>query len=151
MEQNGKLYLTNDENVLFDVNYRYKISAIEIAYATKKGTKITQLTNLQEFARELLFNKDMLIRIIGKTLSCKSGIDVNNIYYLQGEYSSSQIKDIVYEFIRNYLLCNVCDKPEVSIKCKNNKIKQKCKACGNNEYLTNFNEDMIIHILSKHD
>ena len=36
MEQQGKLYLTSDETVLFDTNYRYKISAIEIAHFTKK-------------------------------------------------------------------------------------------------------------------
>lgn len=84
MEQNGKLYLTSDEGVLFDTNYRYKISSIEITYLMKKGTKITVLTNMDQFSKELLFDKNILIRILGKKLSCKSGIDkTNNYYYLQ--------------------------------------------------------------------
>ena len=148
MEQNNLLYLTSDSSVLFDTNYRYKISIIETSYLTKKGTKITLLTNMEKFSRQLMFDKNMLIRILGKKLSCKSGSDKENNYYLQGEYTSKQIKDVLYNFIKDYLLCFMCDKPEVSIKCKNDKIKQKCKACGNNGYLDNCDLD-IMNILSK--
>lgn len=149
MEQNGKLYLTSDQSVLFDTNYRYKISVIEITHLIKKGTKITVLTNMDKFSKELIFDKNLLIRILGKKLSCKSGIDkTTNNYYLQGEFSSQQIKEILYGFIKDYLLCSTCDKPEVEIKCKNDKIKQKCKACGNNSYLSDCDID-IINIIPK--
>lgn len=148
MEQNGKLYLTSDTSVLFDDNYRYKISIIDVAHFTKKGTRITILTNMNKFAKELMFDKNILIRILGKRLYCKSGLDKQDNYYLQGEYTIQQIKDALYTFIQEYLLCTMCDKPEVSVKCKNNKIKQKCNACGNNSYLTSSDPD-IIHILSK--
>jgi translation initiation factor 2 beta subunit (eIF-2beta)/eIF-5 len=148
MEQNGKLYLTSDESVLLDTNYRYKISVITIDYLTKKGTKITILTNMETFAKELMFSKKVLITILGKKLSCKSGLNIsNNMYYLQGEYTSQQIKTVLYKFIKDYLLCVICDKPEVNIKYKNNKIKQKCKACGNNSYLESCDLD-VVHILS---
>ena len=101
MEQNGKLYLTSDESVLFDTNYRYKISLIEISYIIKKGTKITILTNMDKFSKELLFDKNILIHILGKKLSCKSSIDkTNHYYYLQGEHSSEQVKEILYSFIK---------------------------------------------------
>jgi translation initiation factor 5 len=144
MEQNGKLYLTSDEGVLFDTNYRYKISVIEISHLNKKGTKITILNNFDTFCRELIFDKIVLLRILGKKLSCKTGVDkTTKDYYLQGEYSVSQIKDIVYNFIQKYLLCVVCDKPEVSLKYKKNNIKQKCGACGNNDYLSNCDLDVL--------
>ena len=149
MEQNGRLYLTSDESVLFDTNYRYKISLIEIDYANRKGTKITILTNMDKFSKELMFDKNILIRILGKKLSCKSGIDKNNIYYLQGEYSNEQVKRTLYSFIKEYLLCVTCNKPEVNIKYKKNKIKQKCRSCGNKSYLDNTDID-IVDILSKH-
>lgn len=149
MEQNGKLYLTSDETVLFDNNYRYKCSVIEISYVIKKGTKITIITNLEKFSNEILFNSDFLIHILGKKLSCKCGLDKTNNYYLQGEYSRQQITTILYDFIKTCLLCVVCDKPEVSIKHKNNKIKQKCRACGNNSYLENIDFD-VLQLLSKY-
>lgn len=148
MEQNGKLYLTSDESVLFDTNYRYKISLIDISYKIKKGTKITIITNMDKFSKELLFDKDILIRILGKKLSCKSGVDKTNNYYLQGEHSNEQINEILYGFIKEYLLCTMCNKPEVNISYKKNQIKQKCRACGNKSYLENCDIDTV-HILSK--
>ena len=150
MEHNGKLYLTSDDSVLtFDTHYRYKISMIEIAHLTKKGTRITIIPNMETFARELMFDGNLLIRILGKKMSCKSGIDkTTNNYYLQGEYTIKQIKEVLYKFIKDYLLCFMCDKPEVNIKCKNNKIKQKCRACGNNSYLDECDLE-ILNILSK--
>jgi translation initiation factor 5 len=148
MEQNGKLYLTSDESVLFDDNYRYKISQIQISHITKKGTKITILTNIDEFSRELMFDKNIIIRILGKKLSCKSGRNKNNDYYLQGEYATNDVKNILYEFIQHYLLCSSCDKPEIDIKVKKNMVKQKCRACGNNSYLDSNDLD-IVNILNK--
>jgi translation initiation factor 2 beta subunit (eIF-2beta)/eIF-5 len=136
MEHNNKLYLTSNENVLFDDNYRYKISTIETLQMLKKGTYITILDNFKRFCDELMFDDKLLIKIVGKSMSCKSGINKIGNYYLQGQYSLSNVKYIIYLFIQNYLLCINCDKPEVNLKYKNNKIKQKCRACGNNSYLT---------------
>lgn len=146
MELHNKLYLTSDKTVLLDEHYRYKISVLEISTVIKKGTQITIINNLNSFCNELLFEPKLLIKIIGKTLSCKSGKDTTDNYYLQGLYSSDRIKEIVYSFIKNYLLCISCDKPEINLKYKNKKIKQLCRACGNNTYLTNIPDDLI-HIL----
>jgi len=138
MEQNGVLYLSSDESIFSDTNYRYKISPIDIAYVNKKGTKITVITNLKQFAKDLMFDETILIKLIGKKLSAKSGqLKNTGDFYIQGEYPNEDIKNIVYGFIKTYLLCSLCDKPEVAIKCKKQKIKQTCKACGNNCYINN--------------
>jgi translation initiation factor 2 beta subunit (eIF-2beta)/eIF-5 len=144
MEQNNQLYLTSSEEVVNDMNYRYTISVIEILYAIKKGRQITIIDNINEFCDELLFDKELLVRILGKQLSCKSGLDkTTNKYYLQGKYTKEQVKDVVYSFIREYLLCVHCDKPEVDLKYRKEKIKQRCRACGNNVYLENGDESII--------
>jgi hypothetical protein len=41
------------------------------------------------------------------------------------------------------LLCMNCDKPEINLKHKNNKIKQRCRACGNNSYLDKCKETIV--------
>jgi translation initiation factor 2 beta subunit (eIF-2beta)/eIF-5 len=146
MEYENKLYLTNDENKLFDNHYRYKISTIQTYSIIKKGTYITILDNFDTFCNELLFDKNILIKIIGKIMSCKSGVSKDGNYYLQGQYDNMYIKNIVYTFIKKYLICSNCGMPEVTIKCKNDKIKQKCKACGYNDYLENCREE-IVHLL----
>ena len=74
MEQNGKLYLTSDSSILFDTNYRYKISLIEISYINKKGTKITILTNMDKFSKELLFDKNILIAYLEKNYLVKMAL-----------------------------------------------------------------------------
>jgi translation initiation factor 2 beta subunit (eIF-2beta)/eIF-5 len=119
---------------------------MKFSLVLRMGIYITILDNFESFCDELMFDKKILIKIMGKMLSCKVGINKNGDYYLQGEYPN--IKDIAYTFIQNYLLCIKCDKPEINLKCKNNKIKQKCRACGNNVYLENC-KDEIIHILRK--
>jgi translation initiation factor 5 len=141
MEQNGKLYLTGNQDTLFDPNYRYQIPTIEISHMIKKGTKITILSNLDSFCKDLDFDKEILLNVIAKKLSCRKSND-----YLVGEYSNKEIKDIIYNFIQKYLLCQKCDKPEVVLKYKKDKIKQKCKACGNNDYIIPV-DDIIVKLL----
>ncbi len=152
MEQNKRLYLTSDQSVLLDPNYRYVISTMEYKKMNKKGTIITTLENLETFSKLLLFDKNILIKVIGKKLSCKTGVDKSTkLYFLQGDYIPSHINEIIYEFIRNYLLCKLCDKPEINLKIKNNKIRQKCKACGNKCYLENSDEDVNNIIIKNKD
>lgn len=143
MEHNGKLYLTSDEATLFDTHYRYQISTLQTSIILNKGTYIVILDNFEKFCKELMFDAQLLIKIIGKELSCKSGINKTKQYYLQGQYTTNQITQIVYDFIQNYLLCVACDKPEINLKYKNGKIKQKCRACGNNVYLENVKEEIV--------
>lgn len=148
MENSNKLYLTSDEGVLLDPNYRYKICIPLTTIMLKKGTYITILDNFSRFCVELMVEHTFLIKVLGKLLSCKSGVNKNNDYYLQGRYSAEEIKSKLYLFIQKYLLCVNCDKPEIGLKYKHSKIKQKCRACGNNSYLDNCNEE-IVQIFSK--
>lgn len=140
MECRNRLYLTSNEAVLLDSNYRYQVSPLEIGSVVKKGTRVTQLINFKAFVKELEFpSAELLLRVLGKKLSCKSGVDKSNMYYLQGVYSPSQVKEVVNLFIVRYLLCENCDKPEVSIgRSKSNRdaVKKVCRACGHCQYET---------------
>jgi translation initiation factor 2 beta subunit (eIF-2beta)/eIF-5 len=136
MENQNQLYLTSDETVLLDPNYRYKICKLNYSYCVKKGTTITILENIETFSKELEVDQNLLINLIKKSLSVKIGLDKNTAkYYLQGKYAPQLINEIVYKFIKKCLLCCICDKPEVLIKHKKERLQQKCKACGNKDYL----------------
>jgi translation initiation factor 5 len=129
----SKLYLTRDESQLFDFNYRYKITPMILKLLSVKGTQTIILDNFSQFCEELIFDKNILIKIIGKHISCKSGVDKMDRYYLQCTHDSDYIKEIVYTFIRKYLLCTKCGLPEIdwTIKEKTCKFVQKCRACDN--------------------
>ena len=66
MENQNKLYLTSKEEVCLDINYRYKIRIPTFQYVTNKGCKITLMDNWELFCKDLQFEKDILIKIIGK-------------------------------------------------------------------------------------
>jgi translation initiation factor 5 len=148
MEHNNMLYLTSDPNVLLDIHYRYKISVLHVTSTVNKGAYITILENFEKFCKELLFDPKILLNIVRKFLSCKGSIDKNDKYFLQGKYTAENIKGIIYTFVQKYLLCIKCDKPEVDLKYKKDKIKQKCRACGNNGYL-NFCSADVLYIFKK--
>lgn len=142
MESFGKLYLTNNMSDTFDMSYRYQVKLIEYLYENKKGTPITILINLQQFSTSILFNPIVILKIIGKNLSCRTEFEKNNKRYcLYGHYKPQMINEIIYEFIRNYLLCKKCGKPEIDIKCGKYKINFRCRACG---YTRNLNNDESI-------
>jgi len=132
MERNNRLYLTSDEEVTLDDNYRYIVKPMEISHGKRKGKNVTFLDNFVQFCDSIqMSNPTLLARIIGTKLSCRVDMS-NDTYSLIGFYTTKQVKDIVYEFIRTHLLCKSCDKPEVdlrwskSLKC----CKAKCMACG---------------------
>jgi translation initiation factor 2 beta subunit (eIF-2beta)/eIF-5 len=137
MEQNGKFYLTRNEEKLFDDNYRYRILLPEFAKGNHKGTPITIFTNYEEFCDALEIDKNLLMRIIAGNLSCRTGIlKGTNNHYLLGNYSREDIMQIISNYVQEYLICRVCDYPEVATKYKNRQLRHKCKACGSKYYLT---------------
>jgi len=148
MESSTYIYLTNDEDVLLDLNYRYKIKKPTFKQLKKSGKNITEFTNLIKFSNDLEFDHIILIKIVSKILSTnyKFDKDTKN-YYLSGHYENIEIMNVICSFIRKYLLCKSCDLPEVCIKSSSKGIKQKCKACGNKNVL--LYDDSTFEILYK--
>lgn len=142
MEHNGRLYLTSDAAVLSDSQYRYIIAPLEITHGTKKGKSATLLTNLDAFCRALQFPHTALVEIAKKRLarhfSCRVGVDAATGHLiLGGHYPVADVKRVLYEFIQQTLLCQMCDKPEVQLRAKKNGlIRQTCRACGVKAFLT---------------
>ena len=143
MESNNKIYLTSDENVLLDVNYRYKIPKLTYKFIVKKGTTITIINDFEQFCKNINFDNKILIKYLGKKLSVKTSYDDNlKSYFLQSKIEFNDVNNVIYNFIKKYLLCVLCDKPEITLKNKNNNLQQKCNACGNSCYLGD-NDDLI--------
>jgi len=131
MMANNKLYLCSDESVTFDLNYRYKVDLPIYEVKTKKGSNLTCFTNSVSFATSIEFDHQLLTRLIGQQLSCKSSIDKDlKCAVFQGVYTTNKINGIICFIIQNYLLCRSCDKPEVIIYKKKKMLKHQCKACG---------------------
>lgn len=136
MEQEGQIYLTRNEDKLYDNNYRYRIIAPQFARANHKGTPITVFSNYGDFCTALEIDQNLLMRIIAGNLSCRTGkIKGTGENYLQGTYPRDVIVEIICNYIQEYMICHTCDYPEVKMKYKNSQIQHKCRACGTKYYL----------------
>lgn len=136
MLANNKLYLCTDDSVTYDTNYRYKIDIPLYEIKKRKGALYSYFINSDKIASYLNIDHVTLIKSIGSELSCQSNVDNDTCSgYFRGTYESSQLNGILCNFIKNYLICQSCDKPEIKLYLKNNKIRQKCKACGEKHYV----------------
>ena len=131
MIANNQLYLCSDEAVIMDSNYRYKVNAPEYDIKTKKGKQITYITNSVSLANSLEWDHELLVRLIGQALSCKSSVDKDlRCAAFQGIFRVGHITDIICYIVQCYMLCQSCDKPEVVLYRKKRVLKHACKACG---------------------
>lgn len=132
MESQNIIYLTSDELVCLDPTYRYKASLPELQHQISKGTEITLFQNTAKLARQLEIDADFLMNFIAIKLSCQYSNDkATGTPYFRGKYTQPTITNIICQLVREYILCDNCDKPEVLFKAtKKGYLKFKCKACG---------------------
>jgi translation initiation factor 2 beta subunit (eIF-2beta)/eIF-5 len=131
MEANNQIYLTSDELVCLDPTYRYKASLPELQIMTQKGREITLFLNISKVARQLEIEPELLCNFIAIKLSCQYGIDkATGNYYFGGKYTSETVANSICLLVKDYILCDNCDKPETMCKTTSTSIKFKCKACG---------------------
>jgi len=152
MIHNSTLFLSSDENTIFDTSYRYKIPLPSIKKENKKGTIITKLENLDKFCRGIEMDENVFCKCIASKLSCSSGVNSpENYCFWKGDYPIQEILDSICFLIRSFLLCVQCDKPEIIISKKKQTLHQRCKACGHISPLQNNSKnDKIYQIFLKH-
>lgn len=131
MDTGTIIYLTSDELVCEDPTYRYKCDKPVIENCNMKGTDITIIKNLDKLAKQLIIPGELIIGYLAIQLSCQHGITKGaHEFYLRGKFLTQVILNNICQLIREYILCDNCDKPEVLYKGRSYGIKCKCKACG---------------------
>ncbi len=104
---------------------RFEIPKIE---GHHEGTK-TILTNLQQIASYIRRNQDHLLKFLLKELASSGSIKDNRVI-LQRKILSGKINEKIEEYIKEFVLCSQCKKPDTEL------IKEKgisfihCLACG---------------------
>lgn len=136
MLANNKMYLCSNEETVFDSNYRYRVDPPNYEILSKKGKDITCFTNSVSFARSIQFDHELMVRILGSEMSCKSSVDKDlKCAVFQGIHEKTKINNIICNLIKDYLLCQLCDRPEVTLYANKHKLRQKCRACGEKNFV----------------
>ena len=109
--------------------YRYKMPAINVTIIKKQTTIIT---NSQLIAKALNRSQECLVFWFKKRLACRADIDKNaNSIMLKGVYKETDLQNILYDFIDEFILCPRCQNPETVYEYTKKGIVRHCFACGN--------------------
>jgi translation initiation factor 2 subunit 2 len=104
---------------------RFEIPKVDIMYEGKK----TILRNFGDILR--MIHRDgshmlpLLLREVGT-----AGEQVGDRVVLQGEIPGSLIQTRVEQYIKSYVICPVCKRPDTKISKQGRVTVLKCDACG---------------------
>lgn len=129
----GAMYNVNRNNQ--DAWYRYKMPAVQTKIEGKGNGIKTVVTNCPAIAEALNRPTEYVCKHFGFELGAQVQMDAKTEKYIvNGQHSATLLQDKLDIFIKNWVLCNLCENPETSLSVfgpnKNPQIEASCKACG---------------------
>jgi len=148
---NRTFYFATKDTSLTDPEYRYRYLEPIINVTGKKGNQLTSFENSEYFSEVIRLPSEYFTKYIAGRLSCSSKYDTNKkCQTFKGEYSQEKIKEYLFEFIKNYLLCKQCDYPEAILqKDSNKKLIKHCESCGFESIVNYKSIDKVYDFIDK--
>ncbi len=111
-----------------DVYARYKMAEPKI----RTKHKLTYITNISDIVKTMNTMVLYIVKFLSKELNTmvKHEPKTKEIR-INGIYSKEDIIHYLREFVRLYLLCSICNLPELDHVCKKKYLAMKCRSCGN--------------------
>ncbi len=91
--------------------------------------KKTIITNFHKIADAISRDKDTLLRYLDKELATKGNFESENAVFL-GKFSMDRVSEKIDKFIKEFVLCRECGKPDTKILKEDRITFIKCAACG---------------------
>jgi len=130
-----------------DPHYRYKMPKL-MAKVEGSGNGIkTVITNMDAIARSLGRPPAYPTKYFG----CELGAQVtmnNEIYIVNGSHDPEKLLNLLYGFIRKFVLCPKCNNPETKLSVVGQNIHQKCIACGHSNTLNKAIHKLTTYIIN---
>lgn len=130
-----------------DPHYRYKMPKL-MAKVEGSGNGIkTVIVNMVAIARSLGRPPAYPTKYFG----CELGAQVtmsNEIYVVNGSHDETKLINLLYGFIRKFVLCQKCNNPETSLSVANQTIRQKCIACGHEATINKAIHKLTTYIIN---
>lgn len=120
---------TSDDfsDILDDVpdNLRGKKPEIHLTYIGNK----TVITNFSQILSNLSRPARHLRKFISSTLGVRTNVKDTTLE-LSGKYHKNKIDDVLDKYIKTFIVCSNCSKPDTTLKIKKSVIEIRCLACG---------------------
>ncbi len=106
-------------------NTRFELPTAESIVQGKQ----TIWKNFSKNAKDLKREESQLYKFVMKEISTSSTIQ-NNTLILSGIFNNQKVNQILEKYIKLFVLCSACKKPDTEIVTQNNVKVLKCSACG---------------------
>ena len=121
-----------------DIYYRYKMPKLMTKIEGKGNGIKTVITNITEIGKAIYRKPSYPIKYFGMELGTQTIIAANTKrYVVNGNHDATKLQELLYTFIKKFVLCLKCGNPEtfLTVKKKSGNVTTKCKACGNTNML----------------
>mmetsp|Transcript_3244 Transcript_3244/g.10155 ORF Transcript_3244/g.10155 Transcript_3244/m.10155 type:complete len:426 (-) Transcript_3244:52-1329(-) len=114
-----------------DPSYRYQMPRI-LGKVEGRGNGIrTALPNVADVARSLKRSPEHITKFYGCELGAQSRYDeVNERGIVNGAHQTSDLQQLLFSYIRLFVLCPNCGLPETDMVVKKRELQHQCNACG---------------------
>jgi len=89
----------------------------------------TVIANLDKISQVLARDEQHLLKYLVKRLAT-SGSKAGDKIVLKGRFTSQQLNSLVEEYIKEYVYCSVCNRPDTSITKEKGIVYLMCSSCG---------------------
>jgi len=118
-------------NQTTDLHYRYKMPKLEAKVESRGNGIKTLVPNLVKVSTAIFRPPEYTIRFLAMEVGCSLKVEKrDNRYILNGAHTAERLQDVLYSFIRRFVLCGACDNPETRIEVTSNAAEMSCTACG---------------------
>lgn len=93
-----------------------------------QGNK-TVITNIHQISDILGRPINHLMKFLLRELATAGGVDASRVIFT-GKFSSVQLNDKINKYVKEYVLCKECGKPDTKLVKDNRITFLKCLACG---------------------
>lgn len=117
-----------------DPHYRYKMPKLTAKVEGSGNGIKTVITNMIQIAKSLDRPPSYPLKYFGCELGAQVTMNLD-IFVVNGSHDPEKLQQLLYGFIKKFVLCTKCTNPETVLTIANNKIGQKCLACGFDTYI----------------
>jgi|SaaInlStandDraft_3_1057020.scaffolds.fasta_scaffold102403_2 translation initiation factor 2 subunit 2 len=89
----------------------------------------THVSNLKQIASKLGRDINHLMKFLLKDLATTGEWKGNNFYFV-GKFNSRMLNEKVAKYVKEFVTCNQCEKPDTEIHKEKGITFKQCQACG---------------------
>jgi translation initiation factor 5 len=114
-----------------DPHYRYKMPKLTAKIEGSGNGIKTVITNMSAVAKSICRPPAFPTKYFGCELGAQTTITTaTDLYIVNGSHDVEKLQNLLYKFIKQFVLCSKCSNPETSLTIVKSNINQKCIACG---------------------